>query len=141
MKKILGDLPIFFVSSLLPCSEEIAINDLSPSEEYKSVSALLHASTSMVSFMTSVLLSFFFFLFLKLVLAGLRPEVIMEICSRALAFAAYQSYQERNYLENLCRKFEEKVQLQEKSLQQTVLQATNEITSKSDPSSLGTPAR
>jgi len=54
----------------------------------------------------------------------------MEICSRALAFAAYQSHQERSFLENLCRKFEEKVQLQEKSLQQTVLQANSEITSE-----------
>jgi len=65
--------------------------------------------------------------FKKLVLAGLRPEIIMEICSRALAFASYQSYQEKSHLESVCRKLDEKVQQQEKSLQQTIFQVNNEI--------------
>ncbi|XP_073421109.1 E3 ubiquitin-protein ligase CCNB1IP1 [Dendrobates tinctorius] len=34
-----------------------------------------------------------------MMLAGLRPEVVLDICSRALAFWTYQVYQERLYQE------------------------------------------
>ncbi|KAI8491598.1 cyclin B1 interacting protein 1, E3 ubiquitin protein ligase [Branchiostoma belcheri] len=58
--------------------------DLQPSEQYKSM-----------------------------VLAGQRPEVIMEICSRAMSFWTYQSHQERTYQEYMCNKAKERsVQLE-----------------------------
>ncbi|CAI9565522.1 unnamed protein product [Staurois parvus] len=34
-----------------------------------------------------------------MMLAGLRPEIVLDICSRALAFWTYQVYQERLYQE------------------------------------------
>ncbi|MEE6512562.1 hypothetical protein FKM82_019629 [Ascaphus truei] len=57
-------------NSTLSGKLDIVRTELSPSEEYKAM-----------------------------VLAGLRPEVVLDICSRALAFWTYQVYQERLYQE------------------------------------------
>ncbi|KAI8885685.1 hypothetical protein K501DRAFT_179197 [Backusella circina FSU 941] len=60
-------------------SEDIVITKLNPTEEYKSS-----------------------------VLAGLRPETIMDICSRAISFYEYQASQEINYRALLQKKNEAK---------------------------------
>ncbi|OCU01549.1 E3 ubiquitin-protein ligase CCNB1IP1 [Xenopus laevis] len=57
-------------NSTLSGKLDIVRTELSPSEEYKAM-----------------------------MLAGLRPEIVLDICSRALAFWTYQVYQERLYQE------------------------------------------
>ncbi|KAE8633852.1 hypothetical protein XENTR_v10002118 [Xenopus tropicalis] len=57
-------------NSTLSGKLDIVRTELSPSEEYKAM-----------------------------ILAGLRPEIVLDICSRALAFWTYQVYQERLYQE------------------------------------------
>ncbi|XP_069820250.1 E3 ubiquitin-protein ligase CCNB1IP1 isoform X2 [Dendropsophus ebraccatus] len=57
-------------NSTLSSKLDIVRTELSPSEEHKA-----------------------------LMLAGLRPEIILDICSRALTFWTYQVYQERLYQE------------------------------------------
>ncbi|XP_072167255.1 E3 ubiquitin-protein ligase CCNB1IP1-like isoform X2 [Diadema setosum] len=63
----------------LPGKLDILRIDLSPSEQYKSM-----------------------------VLAGQRPEVILEICSRAVAFWTYQIHQERTYQDYVATKVKER---------------------------------
>ncbi|XP_072269850.1 E3 ubiquitin-protein ligase CCNB1IP1 [Pyxicephalus adspersus] len=57
-------------TSTLSSKLDIVRTELSPSEEQKAI-----------------------------MLAGLRPEIVLDICSRALAFWTYQVYQERLYQE------------------------------------------
>ncbi|KAG8455546.1 hypothetical protein GDO86_001662 [Hymenochirus boettgeri] len=57
-------------NSTLSGKLDIVRTELNPSEEYKAM-----------------------------MLAGLRPEIVLDICSRALAFWTYQVYQERLYQE------------------------------------------
>ncbi|CAH1800271.1 unnamed protein product, partial [Owenia fusiformis] len=54
--------------------------DLQPSEQYKSM-----------------------------VLSGLKPETIMEICTRSMAFWTYQSHQERAYQEYVAKKSKDRI--------------------------------
>ena len=63
--------------------------DLHPSEQYKSVSLFLSPSLSF-SPPLSLSPSLYVHLLLQMVLAGHKPETIMEICSRALTFWTYQ---------------------------------------------------
>jgi hypothetical protein len=64
-----------------------------------------------------------------MVLAGHRPETIMEVCSRALSFWTYQSHQERAYQEYCTSKALEKAQEQESYFQQSLAVHTSENTS------------
>ena len=59
----------------LPGKYDIVRVDLQPSEEYKSVSFIIIDGDVII---------------MKMVLAGQRPETIMEITSRALSFWTYQ---------------------------------------------------
>lgn len=63
---------------------------------------------------------------LQLVLAGLRPETVFEVCSRALNLYTYQTSQERAFLENTCHKLDERVRTQDSNLQQQLHQAVAE---------------
>ncbi|XP_066295784.1 E3 ubiquitin-protein ligase CCNB1IP1-like [Branchiostoma lanceolatum] len=74
--------------------------DLQPSEQYKSM-----------------------------VLAGQRPEVIMEICSRAMSFWTYQSHQERTYQEYMCNKAKERSVQLEKYYEQVLTTTQAELSS------------
>ncbi|KAM6949023.1 E3 ubiquitin-protein ligase CCNB1IP1 [Aplochiton taeniatus] len=76
-------------SSALSGKLDIVRTELSPSEEYKAM-----------------------------VLAGLRPETVLDISSRALAFWTYQVHQERMYQEYSLSRVEGQVKQMEKVLTQ-----------------------
>ncbi|XP_062516100.1 E3 ubiquitin-protein ligase CCNB1IP1-like isoform X2 [Corticium candelabrum] len=62
-----------------------------------------------------------------MVLAGQRPDVVMEICSRAMAFWTYQSHQERMYQEYVSTRAKEKCTQLEQYYQQVVSRAQTEM--------------
>uniref|UniRef100_UPI00358E782C E3 ubiquitin-protein ligase CCNB1IP1-like n=1 Tax=Myxine glutinosa TaxID=7769 RepID=UPI00358E782C len=62
-----------------------------------------------------------------MVLAGLRPDVIMEICSRALAFWTYQIHQERMSQDHLLRKAHNRISLVENQFEQQLETRTTEV--------------
>ncbi|CAM1301193.1 CCNB1IP1 (predicted) [Pycnogonum litorale] len=68
----------------LPGENEILRVDLSPSEQYKSM-----------------------------ILAGQKPDVILEICTRALSFWTYQIHQEQVFQEYVNCRFKEKIKQME----------------------------
>ncbi|XP_066458048.1 E3 ubiquitin-protein ligase CCNB1IP1 [Eleutherodactylus coqui] len=72
-------------NSTLSSKLDIVRTELSPSEEHKAM-----------------------------MLAGLRPEIVLDICSRALAFWTYQVYQERLYQEYNHSRTEEHLKQMEK---------------------------
>ncbi|XP_029932424.1 E3 ubiquitin-protein ligase CCNB1IP1 [Myripristis murdjan] len=76
-------------SSALSGKLDIVRTELSPSEEYKAM-----------------------------VLAGLRPDIVLDITSRALAFWSYQIHQERMYQEYSLSRAEAQVKHMEKVLTQ-----------------------
>ncbi|XP_065067775.1 E3 ubiquitin-protein ligase CCNB1IP1-like isoform X1 [Rhopilema esculentum] len=82
----------------LPGKFDIIRVDLQPAEEYKSM-----------------------------VLAGLKPEIIMEICSRAIAFWSYQAYSERVYHEYVSTRAKESKNQLEKYYEQLLAQIQNEL--------------
>ncbi|OAQ31288.1 hypothetical protein K457DRAFT_43999, partial [Linnemannia elongata AG-77] len=51
------------------------------------------------------------------ILSGLRPEVIMEICTRAISFWTYQTSQEAKYQEMSQKTLEDKLGQLERQLQ------------------------
>ncbi|XP_070543928.1 E3 ubiquitin-protein ligase CCNB1IP1-like isoform X2 [Ptychodera flava] len=63
----------------------------------------------------------------SMVLAGQRPEVIMEIASRALAFWAYQNHQERTYQEYMANKNKERNTQLEQYYEQILSRAQAEV--------------
>ena len=69
-------------------------------------------------------------MFLKSVLSGLRPDLIIEICSRALSFWTYQTTQEAYFQEMLYKNLEEKYTQLETQVQGIVRDAQSEITCK-----------
>ncbi|XP_030043384.1 E3 ubiquitin-protein ligase CCNB1IP1 [Microcaecilia unicolor] len=86
-------------NSALSGKLDIVRTELSPSEEYKAM-----------------------------VLAGLRPEVILDISSRGLAFWTYQVYQERLYQEYTYSKAESHLKQMEKVYTQQVQSKEMELT-------------
>ena len=72
----------------LPNKFDVVRVDLQPSEQYKSVRLVVHTCMSITTH-THNLFHIHAHIH-KMVLAGLRPEVIMEICSRAISFWTYQ---------------------------------------------------
>ncbi|KAH3796480.1 E3 ubiquitin-protein ligase CCNB1IP1-like [Dreissena polymorpha] len=79
---------------------EIVRNNLQPSEQYKSM-----------------------------ILAGLKPDMINEIASRALAFWMYQSHQEKTYHEFQSNKERERASQLEQYYEQLVSRTNSELTS------------
>ncbi|KAF9586288.1 hypothetical protein BGW38_007419 [Lunasporangiospora selenospora] len=79
-------------------TDDIVFVDLDPSQEYKSS-----------------------------VLSGLRPEVVLEICTRALSFWTYQTAQEAKLQELNQKTLEEKIRHLEKQLQWTTREMNSEI--------------
>lgn len=74
----------------------------------------------------------------SMILAGQRPETIMEICSRALSFWTYQAHQERTYQEYVSNKAKEKNTQLENYYEQMIAKTQQEIMSlKSEISSKG----
>ncbi|XP_015275432.1 PREDICTED: E3 ubiquitin-protein ligase CCNB1IP1 [Gekko japonicus] len=95
-------------NSALSGKLDIVRTELNPSEEYKAM-----------------------------VLAGLRPEIILDISSRALAFWTYQVHQERLYQEYTYSKAEGHLKQMEKVYTQQLQSKDVELTSmKSEVSSL-----
>lgn len=78
---------------------EIVRNNLQPSEQYKSM-----------------------------ILAGLKPDVICEIASRALSFWMYQSHQEKTYQEYMATKAKERATQLEQYYEQIVARTNTELT-------------
>ncbi|EDL20823.1 E3 ubiquitin-protein ligase CCNB1IP1 [Mus musculus] len=87
-------------NSTLSGKLDIVRTELSPSEEYKAM-----------------------------VLAGLRPEVVLDISSRALAFWTYQVHQERLYQEYNFSKAENHLKQMEKMYMQQIQSKNIELTS------------
>ncbi|CAG8721233.1 14789_t:CDS:2, partial [Acaulospora colombiana] len=58
----------------------------------------------------------------------LRPEIVMEICSRALSFWTYQTTQEACFQEMMYKSLEDKYTQLEKQVQGVVRDAQAEIT-------------
>ncbi|CAG8487426.1 7135_t:CDS:2, partial [Dentiscutata heterogama] len=79
--------------------DDIVFADLNPSEDYKSS-----------------------------VLSGLRPDIIMEICSRALSFWTYQTTQEACFQEMMYKSLEDKYTQLEKQVQGLMRDAQSEVT-------------
>ncbi|KAG0350660.1 cyclin B1 interacting protein 1, E3 ubiquitin protein ligase [Podila minutissima] len=79
--------------------DDIGFVDLNPSQEYKSS-----------------------------ILSGLRPEVIMEICTRALSFWTYQTSQEAKYQEMTQKNLEDKLSVFEKQHQRMSREMNVELT-------------
>ncbi|XP_028411080.1 E3 ubiquitin-protein ligase CCNB1IP1-like isoform X2 [Dendronephthya gigantea] len=65
----------------------------------------------------------------SMILAGQRPETIMEICSRALSFWTYQAHQERTYQEYVSSKSKEKNIQLENYYEQLIAKSQQEISS------------
>ncbi|KAF9349202.1 cyclin B1 interacting protein 1, E3 ubiquitin protein ligase [Mortierella sp. AD094] len=61
------------------------------------------------------------------VLSGLKPEIIMEICTRAISFWTYQTSQEARYQEMAIKAREDKVNLLERQLQRLTKEFDIEI--------------
>ena len=72
----------------LPNKFDVVRVDLQPSEQYKSVRPVVHTCMG-IEYIYSLSTSTDTCTH-KMVLAGLRPEVVMEICSRAVSFWTYQ---------------------------------------------------
>ncbi|KAI8809238.1 hypothetical protein BJ742DRAFT_677056 [Cladochytrium replicatum] len=79
-------------------SDDIVFTELNPSEDYKSS-----------------------------VLAGLRPELIMEIASRALSFWVYQTTQEACFQEMLYKSLDEKYTNLDRQVASIIREANQEI--------------
>ncbi|KAG0036779.1 cyclin B1 interacting protein 1, E3 ubiquitin protein ligase [Podila clonocystis] len=79
--------------------DDIGFVDLNPSQEYKSS-----------------------------ILSGLRPEVIMEICTRGLSFWTYQTSQEARYQEMTQKNLEDKLSVVEKQHQWMTREMNAELT-------------
>ncbi|KAG0028547.1 cyclin B1 interacting protein 1, E3 ubiquitin protein ligase [Podila clonocystis] len=79
--------------------DDIGFVDLNPSQEYKSS-----------------------------ILSGLRPEVIMEICTRGLSFWTYQTSQEAKYQEMTQKNLEDKLSVVEKQHQWMTREMNAELT-------------
>ncbi|XP_012891187.1 PREDICTED: E3 ubiquitin-protein ligase CCNB1IP1 isoform X2 [Dipodomys ordii] len=88
------------LSGTLSGKLDIVRTELSPSEEYKAM-----------------------------VLAGLRPEIVLDISSRALAFWTYQVHQERLYQEYNFSKAESHLKQMEKIYTQQIQSKDVELTS------------
>ncbi|XP_022782786.1 E3 ubiquitin-protein ligase CCNB1IP1-like [Stylophora pistillata] len=67
--------------------------------------------------------------FKSMVLAGQKPEVIMEICSRALAFWTYQTHQEKMYQDYVANKAREKASQLEQYYSQVLSKVQAEVSS------------
>ncbi|XP_020602293.1 E3 ubiquitin-protein ligase CCNB1IP1-like [Orbicella faveolata] len=67
--------------------------------------------------------------FKSMVLAGQKPEVIMEICSRALAFWTYQTHQEKMYQDYVASKAKEKTTQLEQYYNQVLSKLQAELNS------------
>ncbi|XP_021349651.1 E3 ubiquitin-protein ligase CCNB1IP1-like isoform X2 [Mizuhopecten yessoensis] len=65
----------------------------------------------------------------SMVLAGQKPETIMEICTRALSFWTYQAHQERTYQEYVATKAKERAVQLEQYYEQIVSRTQTELTS------------
>jgi E3 ubiquitin-protein ligase CCNP1IP1 len=84
----------------LPGKHDILRISLNPSDEYKSM-----------------------------VISGQRPEVIMDICSRALSFWTYQCHQELSYQKFCCSKAQQQGQQVEKFYEQLLSKAQADLAS------------
>ncbi|KAL8622799.1 hypothetical protein ACOMHN_026920 [Nucella lapillus] len=84
----------------LPSKYDIVRLDLRPTEQFKAVA-----------------------------LCGFKPEIIMEICTRAIAFWNYQCHQERIYQEHLATKSREKTTQLEQYYEHVVNRLQAELTS------------
>lgn len=65
----------------------------------------------------------------SMVLAGKRPEIIMEICSRAMSFWSYQIHQERVYQEYVGAKAKERAAQLEQYYEQVISRTSAELNS------------
>lgn len=65
-----------------------------------------------------------------MIISGLPPETIMEICGRSLSFWVYQVFQEHNYKDLLLKASDEKKHHAEKQLSICVGQAKSELSGK-----------
>jgi E3 ubiquitin-protein ligase CCNP1IP1 len=63
----------------------------------------------------------------SMIISAQKPEVIAEICGRAISFWTYQMHQECCYQELLLKNFQERKTSNEKSLQTSIMQLKNEL--------------
>ncbi|KAI8056265.1 hypothetical protein BDF22DRAFT_617920 [Syncephalis plumigaleata] len=99
---------VFGISLLCPlcqtsltASNDIVLTELNPSEDYKSS-----------------------------VLAGLKPDIIADICQRALSFWSYQMMQELNYQAMLIKAQDRKYRQLEEQMNTTITSRNGEVLSK-----------
>lgn len=65
-------------------------------------------------------------------LSGQSPEVILDVCSRAISFWSYQMHQERVYVEMTTKGMQEKWSSSERYYQNSIVQLKSDISSLSD---------
>ncbi|CAH1774320.1 unnamed protein product [Owenia fusiformis] len=63
----------------------------------------------------------------SMVLSGLKPETIMEICTRSMAFWTYQSHQERAYQEYVAKKSKDRISQLEQCYETLAKKSSAEI--------------
>jgi E3 ubiquitin-protein ligase CCNP1IP1 len=63
-----------------------------------------------------------------MVLAGLRPEIVMDIASRAISFWSYQVHLEHMYQENSVKTYRERLSQLEVSYEALVAKIKSEMT-------------
>ncbi|XP_042868362.1 uncharacterized protein LOC122250799 [Penaeus japonicus] len=66
--------------------------------------------------------------FKSMILAGLQPEVIMEVCQRGLAFWTYQVNQERTYQQHVVKRLRERMQEMQSYYEQVVRGRDDQLT-------------
>lgn len=69
---------------------DIVKSNLNPSEEFKSVSVISRSCHRNFKYL-------FINVIFQMILAGLRPEIVLDMTGRAFSFWSYQMSQEKNY--------------------------------------------
>lgn len=62
-----------------------------------------------------------------MIMSGLKPEIVMDVCGRALSFWVYQIYQEQCYQDIMLRNQDEKRQVSERQFHAMMSQAKAEL--------------
>jgi E3 ubiquitin-protein ligase CCNP1IP1 len=62
-----------------------------------------------------------------MIISGLKPETIIEICGRGLSFWVYQVYQEQCYQELLVRNLDDRKHTSERQFHSVIMQSKAEL--------------
>lgn len=98
---------------------DIIRSTMNPTEEFKSVSIG-------ISLFWMELHEYLTWKLFQMILAGLRPEIVIEMTSRAFSFWSYQMSQERNYLQLMMKHWKDRCVEFESAYQTLMVKVKNE---------------